>query len=144
MLTCFRACSVHWSSWGVTLLIQCLWWTVNMSLTATVDKNQRPYSDCRQIRFVPQIWVVHRHCYLQAIRLDLLHPDIAALYRPICMCYCGNDIGVSMCAGEQLYNMEVRRLEKCRYKIHLAVQTRCQIVVLNSAAPDRLSYRTDG
>ncbi len=37
------------------------------------------------------------HCHLQLIRSDLLRPDITALYWPICIGYCGNDIGVSVC-----------------------------------------------
>ncbi len=36
------------------------------------------------------------------------------------MGYCGNNIGVCVCTGEQLYNMEVRWLEKCSYRMHLS------------------------
>ncbi len=40
------------------------------------------------------------HCPLQVIRLALLHSDIIALYPPVCMSYCGSDVGISMCAGD--------------------------------------------
>ncbi len=46
------------------------------------------------------------HCHLQVSGSDLLCSDITALYQPVCMGYWGNDVGVSMCAGEQLYNMK--------------------------------------
>ncbi len=48
------------------------------------------------------------HCYLQEIRLDLLCPDIKALYSPISMgCY-GNDILQTSVYGlvMQLFNPE--------------------------------------
>ncbi len=64
-------------------------------------------------------------------QLDMWHPEITALYRPICMGYCGNDVGISVCAGDATSqhvngrNVDTRYISPTK---HLA----CQIAVLKS------------
>ncbi len=74
----------------------------------------------------------------------MLHPDIIALYWPICMGYHGNKAGASICAGNPLSNAEERWLKKCRCIILLSKHTCCQVAVLNFAAPDQTQQGNGG
>ncbi len=68
-------------------------------------------------------WIFHTdclHCHLQVIRLDLLHPDITALYRSICIGYCGNNVDVSTCARDAAFQRKIMTIGKVLLH-HLAV-----------------------
>ncbi len=76
---------------------------------------------------------------MHKIRPDLFHPDISALSQLICMGYCGNDVGVSMCTSDAAFqrgstknrkteidHLAIRTLELCIWgaKLHRTRQTR--------------------
>ncbi len=83
------------------------------------------------------------HCHLQVIRSDLLCLDITALYRPICMSYCGNNVGLSTCAGDATLQQGSTMDGKIEI-YHLTVQTLqvWQVVVPKSAASDGTDWWT--
>ncbi len=55
------------------------------------------------------------------IRFVVSRHHHSVLTYSICMGYCGNNIDVNTCAGEELYNTEVRWMEKWRYIISLTI-----------------------
>ncbi len=61
----------------------------------------------------------------------------------VCIGYCCNDVGISACAGGAALQPGSTMNGKWRCIILLSQHLRCQVAVLNSTAPDRLSYGTD-
>ncbi len=75
-------------------------------------------------------------------RLDLLLLEITTLYQPICMGYCGNNIGISTCTGNAALQHQSTTC-KMRSIIWQSKHLRCQAAEPNSVAPNRRSYRPD-